>query len=540
MSPTARRIAGAAALIAGITVVARLVGFGRIVVFTAAIGNTDLGTVYQTANTVPNIVFEIVAGGALASLVVPLLAGAVSLGDRAAVGRTTSALLTWTITILVPMALVVAVAAEPVMRLLSHHASAEMIAVGTRMLRIFATQLPMYGVGIVLTGVLQAHHRFAWPALAPLLSSVTVIGAYALFAGVEGRGTTLAAVSSTGELVLSVGTTLGVAVLSLCLLVPLARLRVPLRPTFTFAEGTGARVTGLAVAGGVTVGAQQVATALVIYLANPPAPEGALVVYTVAQTVFFLPWAVLAVPVATSVYPTLASAAATGETQRYQRTLAGAVRGVLLLCLFGAAALVVLAEPAARVVGSLAARNPSVDALTAGIAWFAPGLLGYGLFALLSRALYARGDTALAARATVLGWAVVMAADLLLAVVVPAGSRVAALAAGNSVGMVVLGAVLLAVVARRAGAAALAGAVRAGACGTLAAAVAVAAGLGVGALLGRTPDGAAGVLHGMLSGVVVIVVFGAVVLLVDRADARPLVVGVLGRLGGRGRSGASR
>ncbi len=42
------------------------------------------------------------------------------------------------------------------------------------MLRVFAPQLPLYGVGIVLTGVLQAHRRFAWPVLAPLLSSVVV------------------------------------------------------------------------------------------------------------------------------------------------------------------------------------------------------------------------------------------------------------------------------------------------------------------------------------------------------------------------------
>ena len=50
------------------------------------------------------------------------------------------------------------------------------------MLRVFAPQLPLYGLGIVLTGVLQAHHRFAWPVIAPLLSSVTVIGAYLSYA----------------------------------------------------------------------------------------------------------------------------------------------------------------------------------------------------------------------------------------------------------------------------------------------------------------------------------------------------------------------
>src|SRR5690606_4913954 len=116
----------------------------------------------------------IVAGGALASLVVPLLAGAIAAGDRAAVATTTAALLTWTVILLVPIAVALVGLAEPVITLLAEGRSAEEIALGGRMLRIFAPQLPLYGVGIVLAGVLQAHQRFAWPVLAPLLSSLTV------------------------------------------------------------------------------------------------------------------------------------------------------------------------------------------------------------------------------------------------------------------------------------------------------------------------------------------------------------------------------
>lgn len=73
-------MAGAAALIAVLTVVSRLAGFGRTLVFTWTLDFSDLGDMYVVANTVPNIIFEIVAGGALASLVVPLLAGPVAAG----------------------------------------------------------------------------------------------------------------------------------------------------------------------------------------------------------------------------------------------------------------------------------------------------------------------------------------------------------------------------------------------------------------------------------------------------------------------------
>ena len=77
-----RGVAGAAALIAVLTLLARLAGFGRTLVFTNTVGADSTGDTYQAANTVPNIVFEVVAGGALAGLVVPMLAGGIAAGDR--------------------------------------------------------------------------------------------------------------------------------------------------------------------------------------------------------------------------------------------------------------------------------------------------------------------------------------------------------------------------------------------------------------------------------------------------------------------------
>ncbi|HTF10812.1 MAG TPA: hypothetical protein VK659_21825, partial [Asanoa sp.] len=91
------RVARSAGLIGGLTVLSRVAGFGRTAVLGWFVGPTLLGTAYVTANTVPNIIFEIVAGGALAALVVPLLAGTVSLGDRRTETATVSALLTWTL-----------------------------------------------------------------------------------------------------------------------------------------------------------------------------------------------------------------------------------------------------------------------------------------------------------------------------------------------------------------------------------------------------------------------------------------------------------
>ncbi|WP_431936015.1 murein biosynthesis integral membrane protein MurJ [Micromonospora sp. RP3T] len=524
------RVAGAAALIAVLTVVSRLVGFGRTAVFTWTLAPTDLGGAYLVANYVPNVIFEIVAGGALASLVVPLLAGAVAAGDRRAVAATTGALLTWTLSLLVPLAVLVALLAEPLTGLLGHGLDPVQQAAGARMLRVFAPQLPLYGVGIVLTGVLQAHRRFAWPVLAPLLSSVTVIAVYLAFTAAEGQRAGIDEVGRGGELLLSGGTTLGVVVLSLSLLIPLRRLRLRPRWGYRFPVDARARIGGLVAAGVVTVTAQQIA--LVVTLNQVTYGRVADVgVYNLAQTVYFLPWSVLAVPLAVAAYPTLVAARAGGDERAYRDTLAPAARGVVLFSLLGAAALAGTAIP----VGHFFFPDP-VDARTAaaGIAGFAPGLLGYGLFAVLTRALYARGETRSATVATALGWLSVPALAVLAGQALPLADRVPAVTLATSAGMLLLGALLVAAVRRAAGPEALAGIGRAGAAGLLAAAIAAAGGVATARWLERLGDGTpttlAALAQGMLSGVVVGVLFLAVAWLTDARDLRPLLAAVTRRL----------
>jgi putative peptidoglycan lipid II flippase len=528
----AARIAGAAALIAVLTVASRIAGFGRILVFAWAVGAKDLGDIYQTANTVPNIIFEIVAGGALASLVVPAIAAPLARGDKNHVSATASALLTWVVTMLVPVAAVVILAADPVVRLMAPGATPETLSVGVDLLRIFAPQLPLYGVGIVLTGVLQAHRRFAWPVLAPLLSSVTVSVAYLLFAALVGRGAEVSRVGVAGVLILGVGTTAGVAVLSLCLLIPLRRLGLRLRPTYRLGEAAG-QVRRLAAAGALTIGAQQASLALVIVLANG-GPPGTLVLYTLAQTMYLLPWAVFALPVATSAFPSLVHAHTSDDEEGFAATTATALRATLLLGALGAAALIAIAPDAALVLAATAAGDPDPRLITAGIIGFAPGLIGYGLFALLSRTLYARGAAGAATVATVLGWTSVVVAALALSSTWSSGARVAALSWANTLGMAVLGGALLVLVARRTGRAALRGAVRSGCAGVLAGVIGAAGAFGVRSItLPHTLAVGPALVRGMLCGVVFVVVFGAVAFLADRDTMRPALAGFTRRLRNR-------
>ena len=515
-------IAGAAGLIAVLTVLARIVGFGRVFVFSGTVGFNRVGDIYQTVNTIPNVVFEIVAGGALASVVVPLLSAAVTRRDHAEVNRVASALLTWTVTVLTPLAVLVAVSAGPLVRLmLGADATPADLDFGRLLLVIFAPQLVLYGVGLVLAGTLQAHHRFAGPALAPLLSSLTVIGAYLVYAAVGGAPNP-AGLSRTAELVLAVGTTLGVVVLSLSLLVPLSRTTVRLQPTYRFPAGVPVRVRRLVGSGVAAVVGQQAALVVVLLLAQPPAPEGSVVAYTVAMTVFLLPWGVLAVPLATAVFPRLASAFDRGDRAGYDRSLRVATHSVILVTAAAAAALLAAARPIGTIVTAVGNGAGSTAAVTGAIAAFAPGLPGYGLLALLTRALYAAGAARSAAVVTLGGWAVVIIADIALAASLPENERVPALAAGHTIGMTLLGVALLALAAHRVGRTALVGVPRVAVCSVVAGAVAALVGSSVAGLL--PGDGVPAVVgQGLLAGVVVLAVFAAVVAALDRRQLRPLV-----------------
>lgn len=522
-------VAGAAVLIGAITILARVAGTGRTLVFSATVGKTCLSTSYFTANQIPNIIFEIVAGGALASMVVPVLAGPVERGDREHVARTASAMLTWVVAILTPLALLAALLAGPIIDALLHSAGegchlGQSREVATRMLVVFAPQIVLYGVAVVLYGVLQAHRRFTGPALAPLVSSLVVIGAYVAYVPVMGshRGNDLAGLPEPAELVLSWGTTGGVVALVATAAVFALPVRLPLRPALRFPDGVARRVLRLAVAGLATVVAQQLAMLAVVVLQGR-GTTGAFADYNYAWAVYLLPWAILAVPIATSAFPVLSARIHDGDVESFDRITASTSRAVLLVSCAGVAALVAGAWPVARVFDG--ENSPYV--LARAVVAFAPGLLGYGLVAHLGRVLFASGQGRASAGATVTGWLVVLVADVALVLPAPRGGVVAALGLGNTVGMTVAGLLLVAALVRRRGAAAMAGAPRAALAGIAGIVGGGAAGWAVAHLLtavgGRWYDKLANAGAALAAAGVAVVVFAVVVFAVDGRDLKAVI-----------------
>lgn len=457
-------VAGAAALIAAVTLASRFVGFGRWLVQASEVGPNALGAAYTSANTLPNVLFEVVAGGALAGAAVPLLAVPLARAIRSDVDRIASALLGWALAVLVPLGVVVVVLARPLMRLFLPAGSEAQIDVGAGFLLAFAAQIPLYGLAVVLAGVLQAHRRFLGAALAPLLSSVVVIGVYVAFGLLSpGSNDDPSAVPEGALAVLGWGTTVGVAVLGLPLLVPVRRLGVRLRPTLRFPPGVAGRARALAVAGVGALVAQQASILVTMRLANDNGASGTFPVFLYTQAVYLLPYAVLAYPLATATFPRLAETAARKDRVGFAALVSTSTRTLLVLAVLGAAALVA-AAPAVE-AAFVAFADGDVTGMGTALTWMAPGLLGYALILHLSRALYALDRGRAAVTATAAGWLAVIGAQVLaVRLLTPAGGAQAptlrGLAIGTSVGMAVAGVALLAAVVRAVGTGALRGVAR--------------------------------------------------------------------------------
>ena len=208
--------------------------------------------------------------------------------------------------------------------------------------------------------------------------------------------------------------------------------------------------------------------AVVIVLANRYGDPGALVLYGFAWAVFVVPFAVLAVPIATSAFPELSAAsdvsldagAGSGVAWAGPRTASTRPRRRPRApsCWRPGSARrrsPARGSPLARVFESHSASSASV--LAVALVAFAPGLVGYGLSANLSRVLYALGRNRAPALAMSAGWLLVIVADLLIVPLVPRPRVVPALGLGTSIGLTVAGLALLILVRRERGAAALAG-----------------------------------------------------------------------------------
>jgi putative peptidoglycan lipid II flippase len=513
-------IARGAVVVAGLTMLSRLLGLVRTLVFSQTVGAGCLGTAYVTANQVPNLLYELVLGGALTSAIVPVLArsaerAAADPAEKARVGEITSALLTWTVIIVVPIVVVIAAAAGPIASLLNpanshaHCVRADMVSATSNMLVAFAPQALLYGLSVVLYGLLQSYRRFAAPSIGPGISSLVLIACYLAFVPLS-HGRPLAHLPLTAELVLGAGTTLGIAVLVLVGVPPTWRLHLRLRPVLRFPPEVARRAGGLALVGFVELIAIELSSVVAIVLANGHGDTGAVVLFNYASQVFTSVSAVLVLSISVSAFPVLSAR----DGPAFDRTSAGSTRAVLLMSWLGTAVLAAIAIPAGHV---LAKQPDQVSQLILAFALFAPGIAGIAVITNLSRVMFVVKRLKVAAAALAGSWLLVMVADVVLVELVPSRWVVPALALGNTIGQTVVAIPLVIATRRICGKAAVRGVARAALAGLAAGAAGAAVGVAVSVAVPLHHKLEAFALA-VPAACAAIVVFGVVAYLLDDGD----------------------
>ncbi|HVL27090.1 MAG TPA: murein biosynthesis integral membrane protein MurJ [Acidimicrobiales bacterium] len=398
--PRTPSLGRSAAVMAVGTTLSRVTGLGRLVAAAYALGVTEsrLADTYNIANTVPNVIYELVLGGVLTSVFIPIVVEELRTKPRKEAWEAVSSLVTTALVVLTAISVLAFLAAPAIIRLftmrLEGGEAAEQQHLATVFLRFFAPQIVLYGYAAVAAGLLNAHDRFAVPMFVPVLNNVVVIGVFVAFAQLVSGTPTVASVSAapSQELLLALGTTMGVAVMALANWPFVRRLPGRLRFRPRFRDPAVRKLARLSLWTFGYVVTNQLAFGVALVLAN--GVQGGPTAYFTAFAFFQLPYGIAAVSIMTALVPTLSAQYVDHDDAGFRARTAGGIRAMALLMLPATAGYLVLSRPLIQTLLERGVMQAESSALVASVLdTLALGLLPFSAFLLLLRAFYARQDT---------------------------------------------------------------------------------------------------------------------------------------------------
>lgn len=421
------------------TVASRATGFLRTAVLAFALGTHALGDAYNTANTIPNIVYDLLLGGLLTSVVVPLLVRARS-GDPDGGHGYEQRVVTLVVVALFGVTVAAVLSAGPLISLYGAAFTPAQHDLAVTLARFFLPQVFFYGVGAMAAAVLNTRGHFAASAWTPALNNVVVIGVGVIFLAVT-QGDVGPATITPGETrLLAIGTTFGVVVQAAALYVVVRAAGFSWRPRLDFQTGQLAEIARVGAWVFAYVVTNQVGFAVAMMLANTAgvraradaADHGAgFAVYQYSYTLFQLPYAIVAISVITAVLPQMSGHAAEGRDDLVRAAFSRALRLSSVLVVPAAMAFIALG-PAIAVVLFGHGHTSVADAAYIGqvLRAFALGLVPFCAFQLLLRIFYAMHDTRTPALLNLAATAINIVVDVGFFLLLPARHVVVGLALG--------------------------------------------------------------------------------------------------------------
>ena len=388
---SSRALARAGLVVSGAFLVSRILGWVRILVITHTFPAGPELEAFFAAFRLPDLVFQLVAAGALSSAVIPVVSALFATDQTARAWRVVSTIANLMLVALLILAIVVLVAAPLIIPVITPGFSPEESARTIDLTRIMILSPIFLALGSLVTSVLNARGRFAASAIAPIVYNLAIIGAAILLA------------PSFGVTSLAIGVVAGSLLHLLIQLAPLRALGYRYERRVELADPEARQALRLMAPRALGLGAGQITFIVVTAIASTLGSDVAITAFYVAFTLLQIPIGVIGVPLGVVVLPSLSREAALGRIDEFAALVSRAIRLLLFVMLpITGIAMVLRQETVQLLFGSDKFGPAAVDLTAATLMTFLVGLAAHALIAVLARAFYARQNTWIPVAAAIL------------------------------------------------------------------------------------------------------------------------------------------
>src|SRR5690349_12333610 len=397
-----RTLRSAAVMAAG-TVLSRLLGFVRIALLAAAIGTALRGDIFTAANTIPNSLYILLAGGIFNTVLVPQLVRAIKNHDDGGQDFT-NRLLTFGFAVLAVVTVGCVLLAPQISELylpkeLHDPSRAAEKASMIMFTRLCLPQIFFYGAFVLVGQVLNARRRFGPMMWAPIANNIVACASIVVFLLIYRTGDTPPTYSHGEELLLGLGHTLGIAVQLLVLLPYLRASGHIYKPKFGL-RGTGLGHTArLGIWTVLFVAVNQVTLVVVTQLAiagsasEDPGAKAGLFAYSTAMLIILVPHGIVTVSLATAALPQMSALAADGDTAEVGRMSARSIRQTLAIVVPAAAVMIAFAYPIVTLIAGYGSGKNNLTLMSYTLMTLALGIVPFTIQYFQLRTFYAFEDT---------------------------------------------------------------------------------------------------------------------------------------------------
>jgi putative peptidoglycan lipid II flippase len=386
-----RRVIANSRSMAVASLTSRVTGFLRSILLVAALGTGAVGNAYNSGNNLPNMIYELLLGGVLSSVLIPLLVHAESEDEDGGLAYT-QRLLSLAVAALGAMTIVVVAAAPWI--------AAIFVPAGSQreLTSIFATlllpEIFFYGLGAMFMAVLNIKHVYGPGAWSPVLNNVVMVVTVLVFWALPGpKSLDPSTITNAQILVIGIGTTLGIVAQAMVLVPALRRTGFTWQWRFRALPGQSERIREVGALAGWVLGyvvVSQIGVSVIQRIGNE---NGGFSIFTNADLLFQMPYGILVVSVLTAIMPRLSRAAVRNDTDAVKDDLSFGARLSAVALVPITAGLIVLG-PAMGVTlfayGQASIANAHL--IGSSLAWSAFGLFPFAMVMLQLRVFYAMRD----------------------------------------------------------------------------------------------------------------------------------------------------